>query len=367
MDVQERNRRGRARCRGVVRNVLLAAPLLVAACAQSPNTTAQRVDLDANTPTLLTPGDMQMSTLRPRPVRGADAAQTPKVLCTQPSPDWATALATALQLTASGSAPGGPSASASGAYNATETIAQMAGRSSGVVALRDGLYAACQAYANGILGQDAYALILSQYGNLLIKLVSATGSGSSNGKGGNNGSGGASASNGAPSGALVNVLAAGAPAAAPAPAKAPATTPDTKPAAPSDPMAEARADAVGAMLVACITEDDPTRLIAGRNPLLLKECPTLLHGIATAAPSLLAPPDGAGIRQTPPPKAAPDAQVQAYQRNLQKLGLYHGAIDGIAGSQTKAAVKAFQTAHGLSATGDADPATIAAMHAAASS
>jgi hypothetical protein len=43
------------------------------------------------------------------------------------------------------------------------------------LALRDGLYATCQAYANGALGQSAYALGLSQYGNLLVALTSVNG------------------------------------------------------------------------------------------------------------------------------------------------------------------------------------------------
>jgi hypothetical protein len=58
----------------------------------------------------------------------------------------------------------------------TETATQLAGRTAGVLALRDGLYAACQSYVNGVLGHDAYAMILSQYGNLLVALA-GTGTG----------------------------------------------------------------------------------------------------------------------------------------------------------------------------------------------
>lgn len=43
--------------------------------------------------------------------------------------------------------------------------------------------------------------------------------------------------------------------------------------------------------------------------------------------------------------------VKAYQRDLKRLGFYAGDVDGVAGSQTKAAVKAFQKANGLVADG----------------
>ena len=46
-----------------------------------------------------------------------------------------------------------------------------------MLALRDGLYAACQAYVNGVLGHDAYSLVLSQYGNLLVALAGTKTSG----------------------------------------------------------------------------------------------------------------------------------------------------------------------------------------------
>jgi hypothetical protein len=84
----------------------------------------------------------------------------------------AAAYATAAQI--SGRGPSGSAISAGGGYTFAETITQLAGRTAGVVALRDGLYAACQPYANGVLGQDAYSLILSQYGSLLVRLVSAS-------------------------------------------------------------------------------------------------------------------------------------------------------------------------------------------------
>lgn len=61
-------------------------------------------------------------------------------------------------------------------------------------------------------------------------------------------------------------------------------------------------------------------------------------------------------REPPPPTAAPaDADlVRSVQRELQVRGYYRGAIDGVAGPNTGAAVRAFQRDAGFSATGKLD-------------
>lgn len=46
-----------------------------------------------------------------------------------------------------------------------------------------------------------------------------------------------------------------------------------------------------------------------------------------------------------------NATVKQYQKNLKRLGFYKGVVDGVAGRQTIAAVKAFQKANGLVADG----------------
>jgi hypothetical protein len=107
-----------------------------------------------------TTADVRIVTQRTQPVLGN------QIVCTEPSPDVAKALSTAEALSAKGGNYGAFGASGSSA----EAVAELAGRSTALLGLRDGLYRACEAYANGVLGQDAYALVLSRYGQLMTTL-----------------------------------------------------------------------------------------------------------------------------------------------------------------------------------------------------
>ncbi len=239
--------------------VAVATSMLVAACDPHPPRTAA---LPTDGQLLLVNPAMSMVTERQRPISGAFSSRA--ILCVQPNPDWASTLSRMVQVSGSGSG-GGASGSLNGTVNNSEAALQLAGRTAGVVALRDGLYSACQAYANGVIGQDAYALILSQYGDLLVAL------------------------------------------AAPAPAAAPAGTPAAgaakgepaaAPAAPASPLSTglAQQEAVKALLVACLSENDPTGLhAADSNPLLRvgaspsPACRTVIDAVAFRVRDLLAP------------------------------------------------------------------------------
>lgn len=54
-------------------------------------------------------------------------------------------------------------------------------------------------------------------------------------------------------------------------------------------------------------------------------------------------------------------EVKQIQTKLKRWGYYNGAIDGIFGSKTLAAVKWFQSANGLTVDGIVGPKTLAAM------
>jgi murein DD-endopeptidase MepM/ murein hydrolase activator NlpD len=79
----------------------------------------------------------------------------------------------------------------------------------------------------------------------------------------------------------------------------------------------------------------------------------LILMLALFAPALLAPPSSA--------HAAGSHNVAALQVALRAVGLYRGTIDGVPGAGTAAAVRSFQSRHGLVADGVAGAATRAAL------
>ena len=153
----------------------LAGALAVSACA-SKETYSVSTSV-GSTPALLTTADLRIVTERVRPVGpGQDPALGQRVFCAEPSPDVAKALSTAMQISGNlqGRAPTGTSALGGGAgfSNATaEQLAQLTSRVPSIQALRDGLFRACEAYANGSIGDNAYSLILSRYGDVLVTLL----------------------------------------------------------------------------------------------------------------------------------------------------------------------------------------------------
>lgn len=124
-----------------------------------------KVWLGPNTKGLVTTADVRTVLQRPGPDQ-----QT--IVCTEPPPDVAKALQTALDLSAKvteGTANGEGSLK----NGTAEQLAQLSGRVPGLLALRDGLFRACEAYANGTIGSAAYALILSRYGQILTTVILA--------------------------------------------------------------------------------------------------------------------------------------------------------------------------------------------------
>jgi peptidoglycan hydrolase-like protein with peptidoglycan-binding domain len=67
--------------------------------------------------------------------------------------------------------------------------------------------------------------------------------------------------------------------------------------------------------------------------------------------------------QPPPPPAdhLTAASVRAVQARLRTLGFYRGAVDGVWGAGTEAALGSFQRGRGLTPDGQPGPATVAAL------
>jgi hypothetical protein len=107
------------------------------------------------------PADVRVITERPDPSQSGRP-----IICSEPSPDVAKAFSSIAALGVNS-----PRGGIQGAYGQGEAVAALAGRTATAVALRDSLYRACEAYANGMIGRDAYSLILSHYPYLLVTLL----------------------------------------------------------------------------------------------------------------------------------------------------------------------------------------------------
>lgn len=147
--------------------LVLILAILTSAC-DSPSLRIAERDFGSSK-VLATTGGLRLVTERWRAM--PDGPPLPTV-CTEPSPDYAIAFGQSFDGTAKVTLPQG-SGEAGVKAATTEDVTNLGGRNAGVLALRDGLYAACQAYVNGTIGHDAYAIILSQYGTLLVALTSS--------------------------------------------------------------------------------------------------------------------------------------------------------------------------------------------------
>jgi hypothetical protein len=97
------------------------------------------------------------------------------VTCAEPSPDVSRAVDLAIKSSASAQvlSPEGTSTTAQAAldYARTESVAQLGRRIATTQLLRDGLYRACEAYANGAINSLTYTAIVSKYDDLLVTML----------------------------------------------------------------------------------------------------------------------------------------------------------------------------------------------------
>ena len=90
-----------------------------------------------------------------------------RVICAEPSPDVALVAATSFGIGASILGKGTGSLTGSSA----EGLAQLAERMATIQVLRDGLYRACEAYANGAISSTTYAVLISGVDDTLVTML----------------------------------------------------------------------------------------------------------------------------------------------------------------------------------------------------
>lgn len=102
---------------------------------------------------------------------GGGEVGTRRVLCAEPSPDALVGIA------ASGALEAVIASKGSGklAGSLAEAVGELGERTPTIQLLRDGLYRACEAYMNGVVGKVEYRQILSGYDDLVVTLLAIEG------------------------------------------------------------------------------------------------------------------------------------------------------------------------------------------------
>src|SRR5205814_4453676 len=129
--------------------------------------------------TMVTRADERLVMATPATVE--DGRVKPRqVFCAEPSPDVAKAVSESLNISAALDAvakgrelpvEGALKTAAAISRARAESLAQLTNRLATIQLLRDGLYRACEAYANGAVSETTYAIILSRFDKLMVTLL----------------------------------------------------------------------------------------------------------------------------------------------------------------------------------------------------
>lgn len=151
---------------------VLALGLLLSACATQPGGIKNTLDIKGGESTLI---DARQRAILNIPV--ADSPRpgliTPqRVVCAEPSPDVALAIAQSfgfgLSILGGGA---GPQGSGAVSGSTSEGIAQLAERTQSIQLLRDQMYRTCEAYANGAITGTTYNLRMAKYDKAMVTLM----------------------------------------------------------------------------------------------------------------------------------------------------------------------------------------------------
>lgn len=147
--------------------IALLVPLAIAACTTQPGTVLNRVDLQPDE--FFTTGARQRvvtnSEIGPNSAPGI--ADPLRLVCTEPSPDVAIAVANSFATGLSIFGQGAGSISGT----QVEAMAQLVERTASIQLLRDKMYQTCLAYSNGAINGTTYTLVMSRLDDTIVSLL----------------------------------------------------------------------------------------------------------------------------------------------------------------------------------------------------
>jgi hypothetical protein len=147
--------------------IILGALLVISSCGENQHAIFRHAHLDDGD-SLITDAKQRAIINLPHDTAGGEPE---RIVCAEPSPDVAQSVSDAIKASLQAQVEGKGGGSAAFARSSAEAVAQLGERLATIQLLRDGLYRACEAYANGAIKRTAYTLIISRYGDTMITML----------------------------------------------------------------------------------------------------------------------------------------------------------------------------------------------------
>ncbi len=144
--------------------------LILAGCSPAEKSSIFRTaDLGSGT-TVIT--DAKQRVVINVPAKGGPGRNTPsRIICAEPSPDVAQTVSDVISAALEVQIKGQGGGAASFGRSTADAVVQLGERLATIQLLRDGLYRACEAYANGAVSSTTYSMIVSRYDDTMVTLL----------------------------------------------------------------------------------------------------------------------------------------------------------------------------------------------------
>ena len=148
---------------------IVSSAMILAGCGANHNSIYRTTELESGKSIVV---DAKQRLITSVEATGGPGLNRPKqIICAEPSPDVAQALSESISGALKVDVAGKGSGAASFSRSVSESVAQLGERLATVQLLRDGLYRACEAYANGAITGTVYSSIVSRYDDTMVTLL----------------------------------------------------------------------------------------------------------------------------------------------------------------------------------------------------
>ncbi|MCU7844686.1 MAG: hypothetical protein KZQ93_12680 [Candidatus Thiodiazotropha sp. (ex Monitilora ramsayi)] len=147
--------------------ITVAFVFALTGCATSPEAINHKFDLTSDTSITTGARQRAITNVAIKPSSRPGLVDPERIVCAEPSPDVALAVANSFGFGISIFGQGSSSLTRTQA----ESIAQLAERTTTIQLLRDAMYRACEAYANGAITGTTYNLIMSKNNDAMVTLM----------------------------------------------------------------------------------------------------------------------------------------------------------------------------------------------------